>query len=67
MTASEGKKKSTFNWGSRGKRDREPESVYEQIIADNFPNLGRETGIEIQEIENPHKKKSIKTIQHLHI
>ena len=33
------------------KRDREPESICEQIIAENFPNLGRETGIQIQEIE----------------
>ena len=33
------------------KRDRGPEYVFEQIIAENFPNLGRETGIQIQEIE----------------
>ena len=33
--------------------DRGPESVFEQIIAENFPNLGRETGIQIQEIESP--------------
>ena len=32
-------------------RDRGPEYVFEQIIAENFPNLGRETGIQIQEIE----------------
>ena len=29
----------------------QPEYVFEQIIAENFPNLGRETGIQIQEIE----------------
>ena len=33
------------------KRDRGPEGVFEQIMAENFPNLGRETGIQIQEIE----------------
>ena len=33
------------------KRDRGPEYVFEQILAENFPNLGRETGIQIQEIE----------------
>ena len=33
------------------KRDRGPESIFEQIIAENFPNLRRETGIQIQEIE----------------
>ena len=32
-------------------RDRGPEYVFEQIIAENYPNLGRETGIQIQEIE----------------
>ena len=30
---------------------RGPEYVFEQIIAENFPNLGRETGIQNQEIE----------------
>ena len=45
---------------------RGPESIFEQIIAENFPNLGRETGIQIQEIER-HPPKSIKTIQHLDI
>ena len=30
--------------------DRGPEYVLVQIIAENFPNLGRETGIQIQEI-----------------
>ena len=29
-------------------RERRPESIFEQIIAENFPNLGRETGIQIQ-------------------
>ena len=33
------------------KRDRGPEGITEQIIAENFPNLGRETGIHIKEIE----------------
>ena len=32
------------------KLDRGPEYVFEQIIAEIFPNLGRETGIQIQEI-----------------
>ena len=40
-------------------RDRGPESVFEQIIDENFPNLGRETGIHIQEIERS-PLKSIK-------
>ena len=28
-------------------RDRDPEYVFEQILAENIPNLGRETGIQI--------------------
>ena len=44
------------------KRDRGPEYVFEQILAENFPNLGRETGIHIQEIERSPPLKSIKTI-----
>ena len=32
-------------------RARGPEYVFEQILAENFPNLGRETGLQIQEIE----------------
>ena len=47
-------------------RDRGPEYVFEQILAENFPNLGRETGIQIQEIERS-PLKSIKTVQHLDI
>ena len=37
-------------------RDRGTESIFEQIIAENFPNLGRETGIQIQKIERPPPK-----------
>ena len=48
------------------KRDRGPESIFEQIIAEDFPNWGRETGIQIQEIEKS-PLKSIETIQHLDI
>ena len=32
-------------------RARGPEYVFEQILAENFPNLGRETGIQTHEIE----------------
>ena len=48
------------------KRARGPEYVFEQIIAENFPNLGRETGIQIQEIERTPSKIN-KTVQHLNI
>ena len=44
-------------------RHRGPEYVFESIIAENFPNLGRERTIQIQEIDSP--INSIKTAQHL--
>ena len=48
-------------------RDKGPEYVFEQIIAENFPNLGRETGIHIQEIERcpPKINKNRSTPRHL--
>ena len=47
--------------------DKGPESVFEQIIAENFPNLGRETDIQIQEIERFPSPitKNCSTPQHL--
>ena len=43
------------NWYPRGGRERERcEGVLEEIIAENFPDLGKEKGIEIQEAQrNP--------------
>ena len=37
------------------KRERGPQSIFEQIIDENFPNLGREKGIQIQDIGPPQK------------
>ena len=54
MTASEGK---NLRLIEGAERDRGPESVFEQMIAENFPNLGRETGIQIQEIDYPPKNQ----------
>ena len=44
-------------------RDRGPEYVFEQILAENFPNLGREISIHIQEIERspPKINKNLST------
>ena len=47
------------------KRDRGPESIFEQIIAKKFPNLGTETGIQIQEIDRSFPPKSVKTFNTL--
>ena len=46
-----------------------PESVFEQIIAENLPILGREIGIQIQEIgiSPPHINKNHSKPQHLRV
>ena len=51
MIASEGKNIHIIGVSEGTERARGPESISEQIIAENFPNLGREIGIQIQEIE----------------
>ena len=34
-------------------REKEPEKMFEEIIAENFPNLGKETLIQVQEVQSP--------------
>ena len=43
------------------------EGIFEQIIAENFPNMGKETGIQIQKVERilPQINKSQSTPQHI--
>ena len=65
MTVSEEKNLRLIGVPEGAKRDRGPEGITEQIIAENFPNLGREAGIQIQEIGPT--LKQIKTVQHLDI
>ena len=67
MTASEGKNLLIIGVPEGAKRARGPESIFEQMIAENFPNLGRETGIQIQEIERspPKINKNCSTPRHL--
>ena len=66
MTDSEEKSLHLIGVPESAKRERRPESIFEQIIAENFPNLGRKTGIQSQKIGR-FPPKSIKTIQHLNI
>ena len=68
MTASEGKNLYLIGVPGSTERHRGPESIIEQIIVENFPNLGRETGIQIQEIErspSPKINKNRSTSRHL--
>ena len=45
------------------KRETGKRGLFEQIIAENFPNLGKETGIQVQEAQT--LLKPIKIGQHL--
>ena len=40
-------------WDSRKRREREkgPEKIFEKIIAENFPNMGKETLTQFQEAQ----------------
>ena len=33
------------------KRDKRPKKIFEEIIAENFPNIGKETVNQVQEVE----------------
>ena len=48
-------------------REKGEESLFEQIIAENFPNLGKEAGIQVQEAQKtPFKvSKNRSTPQHI--
>ena len=51
-------------------RERAPQSIFEQIITKNFPNLGKETGTQMQEIERfptPQINKYCSTPRHLRV
>ena len=50
--------------GPRRRREKEPEKLFEEIVAENFPNLVKETDIQVQEAQrvlskmNPKRHKS---------
>ena len=37
--------------GPRRRREKGPEKIFEEIIAKNFPNVGRETHTQVQEVQ----------------
>ena len=67
IKASEGKNLRIIGVPESAKRARGPESIFEQIIAENLHNLGRETGTQIQDIERSPIKSIIKNLQNLNI
>ena len=50
----------TFILGSQKKRKKEAENLFEEIIADNFLNLGKEIDILIQEAQRTPDKNQQK-------
>ena len=44
-----------------------PQSIFEQTIVENFPNLGRETSIQIQELEIPPHPNQYKPFNTSHL
>ena len=39
------------------KRQKEPEKIFEEIIAENFPNMGQEIVNQVQEAQSPRQDK----------
>ena len=39
------------------RRERTREKIFEEIIAENFPNMGNETVTQVQEAESPRHDK----------
>ena len=35
----------------KGERERQPEKLFEEILADNFPDLGKKTDLQVQEAQ----------------
>ena len=38
-------------------REKGPEKIFEEIIAENFPNMGKEIAIQVQEVQSPIQDK----------
>ena len=47
----------------REQREKGPEKIFEEIIVENFPNMGKEIAIQVQEAQGPeqHKEFHFKT------
>ena len=41
----------------RRRREKGPEKIFEEIIAENFPNMGKETVTEAQDVQSPRQDK----------
>ena len=43
--------------GPRRRREKGPQKMFEEIIAKNFPNMGKETVTQVQEAQSPRQDK----------
>lgn len=41
-----------------GERNKETESLFKEITAENFPNLGRDLGIQVQKLRGPQTRST---------
>ena len=39
------------------KREKGPEKIFAEIIVKNFPNMGKETATQLQEVQSPRQDK----------
>lgn len=51
----------------RGKGEKRGENLLENIITDNFPNLGKETDIKVQETQSTNQKMKTNRFTPRHI
>lgn len=66
VTPSNNTREHSYSRDPRGRRERKGGRKFEEIIAENFPNLRKETDIQIQDSENPNKvNKGRSTPQHI--
>ena len=43
--------------GPKRRKERGPEKIFEEIIAENLPNMGKETFNQVQEAQSPRQDK----------
>ena len=51
----------------REEREKGPEKIFDEIIAENFPNMGQETGTQVQEVQSLIQAKSKEKHSKTHI
>ena len=39
--------------GPRRRREKGPEKIFEEVIAENLPNIGKEAVTQVQEVQSP--------------